>query len=171
MRTAMQMRSPRLGRELLKGAIAGAVATWTVGLVTTLLYEQQGADSRRREARARRGRSTYGRAAEKTAALFGERLGHEERERLGTMIQWALGIGAGALYAGLRQQLSREDGSRGLALGASFWGLIDEGLNPALGLKPGPDRFPWQAHMRGLAGHVSYGVVTDGTLRILDRFI
>ena len=32
--------------------------------------------------------------------------------------------------------------------------FVDEGLNPALGLTPGPDRFPWQAHARGLAGHM-----------------
>ena len=170
MSTVMQIRARSLGRELLKGAIAGAVATWTMGMVTSLLYEQQSSRSRRQEKRVRRGRSTSGMMAQKAAALVGGELDREERERLGTMIQWGLGIGAGALYAGLREQLRKEDGSHGIALGAGFWGIIDEGLNPALGLKPGPDRFPWQAHLRGLAGHVSYGVVTDGTLRILDRF-
>jgi hypothetical protein len=166
----VQVQSRGLGTELVKGAVAGAVATWTMGAVTSFLYEQADAGNRRRETRARRGRTPYGAAAEKVAALFGEKLGKEERERIGAVIHWTLGIGAGALYAGVRHGLSREDGSRGIALGATFWGLVDEGLNPALGLTPGPDRFPWQAHARGLAGHLSYGVMVDGTLRILDRF-
>ena len=40
---------------------------------------------------------------------------------------------------------------------------------PALGLTPGPTAFPWQAHARGLVGHLTFGTVTDGTLRLLDR--
>ena len=40
---------------------------------------------------------------------------------------------------------------------------------PALGLTPGPNAFPWQAHAPGLVGHLTFGTVTDGTLRLLDR--
>ena len=56
----------------------------------------------------------------------------------------------------------------GLGFGTAFWALLDEGLVPALGLTPGPLAFPWQTHARGLAGHLTFGTVTDGTLRVLD---
>jgi hypothetical protein len=49
-----------------------------------------------------------------------------------------------------------------------FWAAIDEGLVPALGLTKGAGAFPWQTHARGLAGHLTFGTVTDGTLRVLD---
>jgi uncharacterized membrane protein YagU involved in acid resistance len=60
-------------------------------------------------------------------------------------------------------------GAAGTAFGTAFWAFLDEGMVPALGLTPGPTAFPWQAHARGLVGHLTFGTVTDGTLRLLDR--
>ena len=41
-----------MGSDLDKGAIAGAVATWVMGKVTTAMYEHEAPDARRREDRA-----------------------------------------------------------------------------------------------------------------------
>ena len=169
MRFTMTEEPKSLGRELLKGAIAGAIATFVMGKVTTLLYEHEDPEARRTEDRARGNRTAYGVAAEKAAALLGTSLEEEQRQRLGLAIHWALGVGTGALYAGLRDHFDRLDMGYGLAMGTAFWGVVDEGLTPAMGLTPGPAEFPWQTHARGLAGHLSYGVVTNGTLRVLDR--
>lgn len=57
----------------------------------------------------------------------------------------------------------------GLGFGAAFWALMDEGAVYALGLTPGPWNFPWQAHARGLAGHLVFGAVTDSTLSVLQK--
>jgi hypothetical protein len=136
-----------IGRDLLKGAVAGAVATLVMGKVTGYLYEHEDRDARREEDEARGG----------------------QWEQFGSAVHWALGIGAGAAYAVLRRRFQRLGTAAGTAFGTAFWAFLDEGLVPALGLTPGPNAFPWQAHARGLVGHLTFGTVTDGTLRLLDR--
>jgi uncharacterized membrane protein YagU involved in acid resistance len=107
-------------------------------------------------------------AAEKAAHSVGADLGDEERKRAGSAIHWALGVGAGAVYAVLRRRFQTVGRAAGLGFGTMFWAAIDEGLVPALGLTKGAGAFPWQTHARGLAGHLTFGTVTDGTLRVLD---
>lgn len=47
--------------------------------------------------------------------------------------------------------------------------LTDLLLNPVLRLTPGPRAFPWQAHARGLGGHLVFGAATELVLEGLDR--
>jgi hypothetical protein len=158
-----------VGRDLLKGAIAGAVATYVMGKVTGYMYEHEDREARQAEDEARGGRTAYEVAAEKAATAAGTSLEPRRREEIGSAIHWALGIGAGAAYAVLRRRVQGLGGAAGTAFGTAFWAFLDEGLVPALGLTPGPYAFPWQAHARGFVGHVTFGTVTDGTLRLLDR--
>lgn len=131
----------RIGEDLFKGAIAGAVATFVMGKVTGYTYQHEDSVARRR------------------------------RRQYGAAIHWALGIGAGAAYAVLRRRFQGLGSTAGAAFGTLFWTILDEGMVPALGLTPGPAAFPWQTHGRGLVGHLTFGTVTDGTLRILDRVV
>jgi Protein of unknown function (DUF1440) len=135
----------QLGRDLLKGAIAGAVATFVMSKVTSYMYEHEDRDARRREDDVRGGQQD------------------------GSAMHWTLGIGAGAAYAVARRRLRFFGNTGGAAFGTAFWAVLDEGIVPLLGLTPGPAGFPWQAHARGLVGHLTFGTVTDGTLRLLDR--
>jgi hypothetical protein len=158
-----------IGRDLVKGAIAGAVATFVMGRVTGYMYEHEDRDARREEDEVRGGRTSYEIAAEKAASAAGASLDRRQRQQVGSAMHWALGIGAGAAYAVLRRRFQRLGSVAGTAFGTGFWTFMDEGLVPALGLTPGPRAFPWQAHARGLVGHLTFGTVTDGTLRLLDR--
>jgi hypothetical protein len=156
------------GAAAIKGAIAGAVATWIMGQITNYMYRRENPDARQAEDRARNGKTAYGAAAEKAAGLAGRSLDDQQRERLGSIIHWATGIGAGAVYGVLRQRFAAVGRLGGAGFGTAFWGLVDEGLVPVLGFTPGPVAFPWQTHARGLAGHLTFGTVTDATLRVLD---
>jgi len=158
-----------LAADLAKGAIAGLVATWVMGQLTTYLYEAENEEARKREDAAREGKTAYGVAAEKAAGMVGRELSDEERQRAGSAIHWVLGAGAGAAYGVMRHRIPAADLGNGLLFGTAFWAVIDEGANVALGLTPGPTEFPWQAHGRGLAGHLLFGVAADVTLRALDR--
>lgn len=157
-----------LGEDLIKGAIAGAVATWVMGKVTNTMYRREDRWARRREDDARAGKSSYGVAAEKVGRAMGTSLGQDQNEKIGAAVHWALGVGAGAVYAVARRRFASVGRVAGLGFGTMFWAVVDEGLVPALGLTPGPRAFPWQTHARGLAGHLTFGTVTDGTLRVLD---
>lgn len=158
----------RIRNDVIKGAIAGAVATWVMGKVTGAMYQREDRPVRRAEDDLRGGKTSYGAAAEKAARLAGASLDDARREQAGAAIHWALGIGAGAAYAVLRRRFNSLGRTAGLGFGTAFWALLDEGLVPVLGLTPGPRALPWQTHARGLAGHVTFGTVTDGTLRLLD---
>jgi uncharacterized protein DUF1440 len=157
-----------VSRDLVKGAIAGAVATWVMGKVTTYLYQRENPSARRVEDEARGGKTAYAAAADRTAALLGKSLNERQRDRLGSAIHWALGIGTGAMYAVLRRRFDRVGKLGGTGFGTAFWAVVDEGLVSLLGLTPPPPRFPWQTHARGLAGHLTFGTVTDATLRALE---
>lgn len=155
--------------DIVKGAVAGAAATWVMGQVTTYLYEQEEKQAREAEDEARGGKTAYGVAAEKAAGALGRELSEEERQQAGAAIHWALGAGAGAVYGALRGRVPGADAANGLLYGAAFWAVIDEGANTTLGLTPGPTAFPWQTHARGLTGHLVFGVAADTALRALDR--
>jgi uncharacterized membrane protein YagU involved in acid resistance len=160
-----------LAEDLLKGAIAGAVATWVMGTVTNVMYRRQDGWARKQEDKARAGTTAYGAAAEKAARVVGTTLGDKQREQAGSALHWTLGIGAGAVYAVVRRRFQGIARLAGVGFGTAFWAAVDEGLVPALGLTPGPLAFPWQTHARGLAGHLTFGTVTDGTLRVLDAVV
>lgn len=157
--------------DAVRGAVAGAAATWVMGQVTSYLYEHEDKQARQMEDDARGGKTAYGVAAEKAAGAVGRELSEDERKRIGSAIHWVLGAGAGAVYGATRGRLAGADAAGGLVFGLAFWLLIDEGANVALGLTPGPTEFPWQAHARGLAGHLVFGVATEAALAVADRVV
>jgi|SoiMethySBSTD1v2_1073268.scaffolds.fasta_scaffold1581967_1 uncharacterized protein DUF1440 len=159
----------RVAADLLKGAVAGAAATWVMGQVTTWLYDRENAAARAREDRARDGKTAYGVAAEKAAEAAQLEISGETEQQAGRAIHWALGITAGAVYGVLRKRWPATARLKGLPFGTGFFLVFDELLNPVLGLTPGPAEFPWQAHARGLGGHLTFGVVSELVLEGLDR--
>lgn len=80
-----------------------------------------------------------------------------------------VGLTAGVLYALARRRIARAHSGQGLVFGLAFWLLFDEIMTVAAGLARPPQEYPCQAHARGLAGHVAYGIAADTTLDALDR--
>lgn len=158
-----------VGADIIKGAIAGAAATWLMGQVTSWMYEHEGEDAKERENRARGGLSAYERAAEKGADLVNLRLSEPARARAGSAIHWSTGIAAGVAYALARRKWGGITAATGLPFGTAFFLTVDEVMNPLLGLTPGPQAFPWHAHARGFGGHLAFGLANDLILDGLDR--
>jgi hypothetical protein len=152
--------------DAIDGAIAGLVATWVMGKVTSLLYEREDVEARRREDDARGGRTAYAVAAEKGARLIGLAIPEDRREAAGSRLHWALGIGTGAAYGIMRSRLPFVDRAGGLLFGTAFFLAVDEIGTTVLRLTPPPTAFPWQAHARGLAGHLTYGAVANAVARL-----
>lgn len=163
-----QSNDRKWGRGFVRGALAGVAATWVMGTVTSYMYEHESEDARRAETEAREGKMAFGVAAESAAEAVGRRLTDEQRERLGAKIHWVLGMGAGALYGAGRTPGRGVELGRGLAFGTGFYLLVDEIGNPVLGLTPGPGAFPWQAHARGLVGHLAFGVTAEVVLSLME---
>ena len=149
--------------------MAGALATWLMDRVTTALYNREAPRAREREDRARQGHTAYEMAARKMARAFGRTLDDEEQAVFGNGIHWLLGIGAGAVYGAMGPTGRTLSLARGLRFGTGFWIFMDETVTPALGLTPGPRAFPWQTHVRGLAGHAAYGLAVESAVRAMRR--
>jgi uncharacterized membrane protein YagU involved in acid resistance len=137
--------------------------------VTEAMYEHEDRSARRREDDARGGQTAYQIAAGKAAALAGRELSERSRKRLGSAIHLGLALTAGAAYGLVRRRYPRVGAGAGLLYGAAFFLVVDEGANALLGLTPGPRAFPWQAHARGLLGHLTFGSASELTLRALER--
>ncbi|MDQ3555986.1 MAG: DUF1440 domain-containing protein [Gemmatimonadota bacterium] len=170
MRRADQGRNGDLITDLVKGAIAGAVGTWAMNRVANTMYEHEGTGAFLRDKAAQTG-GEYATtvAARKAAGLADRELSHDEAQKGGLGIHWAIGIGFGMAHAALRDRVPGIGIGHGLVHGTILFLLVDEAAKPLLGLSGGPTEFPWQAHARGLAGHLVLGGVTDATLDLLDR--
>jgi hypothetical protein len=155
--------------DVAAGAAAGGAATWLMGRATTVMYDRENPTAREREEQVRGGKDAYVRAADRIAHAAGTTLTQRQEKKLGTALHWAFGIGMGALYGWLRHRRPEAAAGYGLLFGLGFFLLIDEGANTALGFTPPPNRFPWQAHARGLVGHLVFGLTAETVLRGADR--
>jgi hypothetical protein len=160
--------SGSLAADLGRGALAGAVGWWAMDRVLRFCYDHQDPAARRAEDAARGGVPALEVAAERGAARADVSLSPRQRQAGGVALQWTFGVGAGVLYAALRRRFPAVGAGRGLAYGAAFSLVVDEGATPLLGFAPGPRAFPWQTHARGLLGHLVFGAVADAALRTLD---
>lgn len=170
----MPPRGPRghragqgVGGDLARGALAGAAAWCVMDQVLRVLYDRSSSRVRARESAARGGVPALERVAEWQAEQVGARLSDRQRRAGGRVMQWTVGIAAGALYGALRGRVPGAAAGRGLAYGAALSLAVDEGAVPLLGFAPGPRSFPWQTHARGVLGHLVYGAAADAVLRSL----
>lgn len=172
----MNTRNGRTNGQLItkvvKGAIAGAAGTWAMNRVTNYMYEHESTDAFLQDKAGQTG-GEYATtvAARKAAGVAGKQLSHDEAQKAGLGIHWGLGIGFGVAHAMLRDRIPAIGAGHGLLHGTIFFLLVDEAAKPLLGISGGPTEFPWQAHARGLAGHLALGGVTDATLNLLDEVV
>lgn len=155
--------------DVAKGLVAGAVGGLAKYAVTSYLYAHENAAAREREDAARGNEHAYETAARKGAAFAGRELSDAQKARAGSVLHWGLNLAPVTAYALLRKRYPQVARGHGLAFGLPLtWLAMDEGLNPALGLTPGPTAFPWQTHARGLAGHTTLWLTAETALRVMD---
>ena len=142
-------------------AAAGYGAARVMGQATTFLYEQQTDEAKKQEEDASYG-VAYNVAAKKTAALVGKDLTQEQAGKAGMAIHYALALGWVPLYMVGRRRYGMTPFGAGTASGLSMALLVDEIGNPLLGFTPPPQKYPLVTHLRGIAGHLVYGLAMAG---------
>ena len=159
-------RETPLWVDLLLGAAAGALGTFTMSPARNAIARFQSEEDQRREVEASYSDKSPARAAKKLAEPLGIEL--RDPKRAGHVISWTYGTLWGVAYA----LISRRNQAPlpllgGLALGAGLWAIGDEIFVPALRLAPGPTRFPVSTHAKALGCHLAYGSGVDLGLRTL----
>lgn len=105
-------------------------------------------------------------AAERTASaiavgVFDHELTKSEKERAGTAVHYAFGVGTGAMYGAAAELAPVLTSGAGLPFGTAVWLGADEGLVPLLGLSKSPTEYPLSTHAYSLASHFVYGLTTE----------
>jgi hypothetical protein len=155
-------------RALVRGAIAGATATWVMDQVTTSMYNAQPTEVTAREGTAHpNGRSSVGNMVARLEEATGFELDEDLRATTEQAIHYALGAVPGAIYVALRRHLPFLGVGNGLIYGTVLFLVNDEWLNPALGLSAPASAYPVESHVRGLVGHLVLGAATDSISKVL----
>jgi hypothetical protein len=137
--------------------IAGFGAAKVMSKATTFMYEQQSDEAKQQEKEESYG-VAYTVAAKKTAALAGKELSQEQASKGGMALHYALALGWVPVYMVLRRKAGMTPFGAGAAAGLSMAVIVDEVANPLLGFTPPPQKYPLVSHLRGLAGHLVYGL-------------
>jgi hypothetical protein len=165
-------REPNAGEVLTDaalGALAGAAATAAMTPLTTYLskHEPEPAKRKEQEVSRRFGAPPPVKVAEKLAAAVGASIPPERRSLAGGVMRYGFGTFWGAVLGAIASRWKPLPPGAGVALGILLWISMDEGALPALGLTGKPNEYPRETHVRGLAGHIVYGVLLDRTLALL----
>ena len=154
--------------DAVRGALAGAAATWLMDQVTTGLYEAQPPEVTKLEAAGRpNGKGSVANLVDRVESATGFTVPPARRPLLENAIHYALGIVPGAVYGVVRRYLPFARLGRGLAFGLTLFAVNDEYLNTKLGLAGPIEAYPPETHLRGLAGHAVLGVGTETGIQLL----
>ena len=155
-------------RDALRGALAGAAATWLMDLVTTGMYAIQAPDVTRREDAAQpNGKSSVANLVDRIEATTGLVVPPDRRPQVEYAVHYALGVMPGAVYGVVRRYVPFVRLRQGLAYGLVLFLVNDEYLNTRLGLAGPMEDYPPETHLRGLAGHAVLGNATETGIQLL----
>jgi uncharacterized membrane protein YagU involved in acid resistance len=156
--------------EVLKGAVAGAAAVWVMDRITWYMYQHEDPKAYKQEKEAQvEGKYVAHVAADKMINALGVNVTDQQQYYAGKSIHYLLGMVPAALYAVFRHRAEELTFGRGLAFGLGLFIVMDEITAPLFGLSSGPRAYPWQAHVRGLLGHLAVGATTDAVLKVMDN--
>jgi uncharacterized membrane protein YagU involved in acid resistance len=160
----------RLLRDITYGMVGGLLGTLVMEQVASLMYKFESEEKKQKE-ESLRPEAPFDVMARRLAGAIAIELSDESNAKLGQAIHWGTGIGFGGLYGALHDRVPPLSKVEGLPYGIAFWLVVDEGLNTALKLTPPPQKFPIDAHVRGLVAHLVYAATADGTFRVLRKFV
>jgi len=154
--------------DAVRGAIAGAAATWAMDQFTTVMHAAQAPEVTKQEEAARpNGKGSVTNMIDRFEAETGMSVPPERRPLVEMGMHYALGAIPGAIYGVLRKWVPFARLGSGVAYGLLLFAANDEYANTKLGLA-GPARaYPPETHLRGLAGHAVLGVGTETGIQLL----
>ncbi len=156
----------------IAGAAAGAVGVWALDRVDWFLWNHEDKGARAQTTTVRPGGEPPAQAlVTKVEKATGKALSPETHETVSRAVHYSIGIAPAIGYALLRDKLPGSGVARGALYGTGVFLLQDEVLNTITGLGAKPQRYPWQAHARGLVAHIVYGVATELVLNLVDNAV
>lgn len=91
--------------------------------------------------------------------------------RLKRALHYGLGLGWGTVYGLSRRRAGANPLAAGVLTGTSLSLIVDEALNPLLGITPPARAYPASSHLRGLLTHLIYGLAVAACAEPLYRLL
>jgi hypothetical protein len=132
-------------------------------VATSWFYEQQSEASKAREEEVLPGGAIVA-VGRDMAEMLGIDADDDQIQQLGMRAHLAVPVTFGVLAA-LLVGLGVRPMRAGVLSGVAAFVLVDEALN-AVVLEPSPSDFPIEAHLRGVVGHLTFGVALGSFLTV-----
>lgn len=166
------MQSKSLATDAALVLAAGYGASKVMAKATTFMYDHQTDAAKKQEEDVSYG-VAYNVAAKKTAELVGLKLSQEQVGKAGMALHYAVAFGSVPVYMVLRRRLGMGAFGAGAASGLSTALIVDEIANPLLGFTPPPQKYPLVTHLRGVTGHLVFGlavaVLVEAGWKVMGR--
>ena len=156
-------------RRVLIGAAAGYGANRAMDVATAWFYGRQNEAAKEREEEVYPGGAILDAGRQIAAMMKIADPGEDRIQQLGIGAHRALGMTYGVVAAtlvgfGVRPMKA------GVLVGVAAFVLVDEIMN-AVQLEPSPADFPIEAHLRGVVGHVTFGVALGTGLTLASPLL
>jgi putative membrane protein len=162
-----------LQREPLGGLVASLAMNQFQSAVSAVSESMAKKERERKGDSERPQKSGYGgddatlRAAKAiSAAVFDHQLTEDEEKWAGPAVHYGFGMTLGAVYGSLAGSTPVKMGA-GTGYGAAVWVGADEIAVPLFGLSGPPDTTPLSGHVKALASHLVFGLVTHLTRKLV----
>src|SRR3712207_1903366 len=153
-------------RDLGVGAAIGYGASMAMDQATGWYFGRQSEASRRREEEVAPGGAPV-LVGKKLACLVGRDVSDEGAVKIGSLVHRSLGMTYGMAAAALARK-GVAPLAAGVATGATAFVVVDEAFLSAF-FTPPPWAYPIESHLRGVVGHLGYGLAAGAMLSVARR--
>ena len=153
-------------RDLGVGAAIGYGASMAMDQATGWYFGRQSEASRRREEEVAPGGAPV-LVGKKLARLVGRDVSDEGAAKIGSVIHRSLGMTYGMAAAALARK-GVAPLVAGIATGTAAFVVVDEAFLSAF-FTPPPRAYPIESHLRGMVGHLGYGLAAGAMLSVARR--
>jgi uncharacterized membrane protein YagU involved in acid resistance len=157
-------------KDVLIGGVAGVVGTMAMPLVTKFMYKFEAEEKKKLEEKLRP-EPPFKTMTKKIAEGVNASPSKDTLQKLSMGMHWGYGVAWGAAYGALRKKYPFLSKFGGLPFGVLFFLIGDELVNTAFKITPPPQKFPVDAHVRGLAGHLAFTAAAEGTSKLLHKVV
>lgn len=153
------MHTASLSTHLKAGAFAGRLGRFALIGTRDLIYHWTSKEKKRAENKIE-SRDPLIVLADKLESATGINFSRKKKMLFEQSLITAMSVAGGVAYAALARKWNLHWLAGGALFGTAFWLVEDEGMGTALGLVGDNSKYPLEAHARGLAAHVAFGIVT-----------
>ncbi|MCJ8166015.1 DUF1440 domain-containing protein [Pontibacter sp. E15-1] len=157
-------------KDVFIGGVAGVVGTMAMPVVTKLMYRHESQEKKDLEEKLRP-EPPFKTMTKKIVHGVNVNPSKETMRTLSMGMHWGYGIAWGVLYGALRKKYPVLSKFGGALFGTLFFLIGDELVNTAFKITPPPQKFPIDAHVRGLMGHLTFTAAAEGTCKLLHKVV